>query len=314
MNDPARPAWRSLAPYSLRLLERTPMKIGFLGLGNMGQAVAGNLLKGGHELLVWNRSAHAAQPLVEQGATAVTEPAQAFAADVVFSMLADDNALRTVLLDSGLLKQLKGPLIHVNMATISVAFADELAELHAAQGIDYIAAPVMGRPNMAAAAKLNIMAAGSAEAIDRVQPLFDLIGSKTWPMGDKPSSANAMKLAMNFMLVSAIEAMSEAAVLVTRHGLKSADLVELASGTIFPGPVYAGYGALIGERTYEPAAFKAVLGLKDVDLVLAAASQVSVEMPSAEMIRAHLQDAIDHGQGDMDLAVLAEVAERRNPR
>ncbi|TDV48105.1 3-hydroxyisobutyrate dehydrogenase-like beta-hydroxyacid dehydrogenase [Pseudomonas graminis] len=290
------------------------MKIGFLGLGNMGQAVAGNLLKGGHELLVWNRSPEAAQPLVEQGATAVTEPAQAFAADVVFSMLADDQALRAVLLDSGLLKRLKGPLIHINMATISVTFADELAELHAAQGIDYIAAPVMGRPNMAAAAKLNIMAAGAAQAIDRVQPLFDLIGSKTWRMGDKPSSANAMKLAMNFMLVSAIEAMSEAAVLVTRHGLKSADLVELASGTIFPGPVYAGYGALIGERTYEPAAFKAVLGLKDVDLVLAAASQVSVQMPSAEMIRAHLQDAIDHGQGEMDLAVLAEVAERRNPR
>lgn len=290
------------------------MKIGFLGLGNMGQAVAGNLLKGGHELLVWNRSPEAAQPLVEQGATAVTEPAQAFAADVVFSMLADDKALRAVLLDSGLLKQLKGPLIHVNMATIAVTFADELAELHAAQGIDYIAAPVMGRPNMAAAAKLNIMAAGSAQAIETVQPLFDLIGSKTWHIGDKPSSANAMKLAMNFMLVSAIEAMSEAAVLVTRHGLKSADLVELASSTIFPGPVYAGYGALIGERTYEPAAFKAVLGLKDVDLVLAAASQVSVEMPSAEMIRAHLQDAIDHGQGEMDLAVLAEVAERRNPR
>ena len=290
------------------------MKIGFLGLGNMGQAVAGNLLKGGHELLVWNRSPDAAQPLVEQGATAVTEPAQAFAADVVFSMLADDNALRAVLLDSGLLKQLKGPLIHVNMATISVTFADELAELHAAQGVDYIAAPVMGRPNMAAAAKLNIMAAGEAQAIDQVQPLFDLIGSKTWRIGDKPSSANAMKLAMNFMLVSAIEAMSEAAVLVTRHGLKSADLVELASSTIFPGPVYAGYGALIGERNYEPAAFKAVLGLKDVDLVLAAASQVSVEMPSAEMIRAHLQDAIDHGQGEMDLAVLAEVAERRNPR
>ncbi|WP_456292807.1 NAD(P)-dependent oxidoreductase [Pseudomonas sp. AK106] len=290
------------------------MKIGFLGLGNMGQAVAGNLLKGGHELLVWNRSPEAAQPLVEQGATAVTEPAQAFAVDVVFSMLADDKALRAVLLDAGLLKQLKGPLIHINMATISVTFADELAELHAAQGIDYIAAPVMGRPNMAAAAKLNIMAAGAAQAIDRVQPLFDLIGSKTWRMGDKPSSANAMKLAMNFMLVSAIEAMSEAAVLVTRHGLKSADLVELASGTIFPGPVYAGYGALIGERTYEPAAFKAVLGLKDVDLVLAAASQVSVQMPSAEMIRAHLQDAIDHGRGEMDLAVLAEVAERRNPR
>ncbi|HEX8589080.1 NAD(P)-dependent oxidoreductase [Pseudomonas sp.] len=290
------------------------MKIGFLGLGNMGQAVAGNLLKGGHELLVWNRSPDAAQPLAAQGATAVSDPAQAFEADVVFSMLADDQALRTVLLDSGLLQRIKGPLIHINMATISVTFADELATLHAAQGIDYIAAPVMGRPNMAAAAKLNIMAAGPAQAIDTVQPLLDLIGSKTWHMGDVPSRANAMKLAMNFMLVSAIEAMSEAAVLVTRHGLKSADLVELASSTIFPGPVYAGYGALIGERQYEPAAFKAVLGLKDVDLVLAAARQVSVQMPGAEMIRAHLQDTVEHGQGEMDLAVLAEVAERRNPR
>jgi 3-hydroxyisobutyrate dehydrogenase-like beta-hydroxyacid dehydrogenase len=290
------------------------MKIGFLGLGNMGQAVAANLLKGGHELLVWNRSPGASQALVEQGATAVSEPAQAFAADVVFSMLADDKALRAVLLDSGLLKQLKGPLIHVNMATIAVTFADELAGLHAAQGLDYIAAPVMGRPNVAAAGKLNIIAAGSAQAIDTVQPLFDLIGSKTWHIGETPSSANVMKLAMNFMLVSAIEAMSEAAVLVTRHGLKSADLVELASSTVFPGPVYAGYGALIGQRQYEPAAFKAVLGLKDVDLALAAASQVSVHMPLADMVRAHLQDAMEHGQGEMDLAVLAEVAERRNPR
>lgn len=290
------------------------MKIGFLGLGNMGQAVAANLLKGGHELLVWNRSPGASQALVEQGATAVSEPAQAFAADVVFSMLADDKALRAVLLDSGLLKQLKGPLIHVNMATIAVAFADELAGLHAAKGVDYIAAPVMGRPNVAAAGKLNIIAAGSAQAIDTVQPLFDLIGTKTWHIGETPSSANVMKLAMNFMLVSAIEAMSEAAVLVTRHGLKSADLVELASSTVFPGPVYAGYGALIGERQYEPAAFKAVLGLKDVDLALAAAGQVSVHMPLADMVRAHLQDAMEHGQGEMDLAVLAEVAERRNPR
>jgi 3-hydroxyisobutyrate dehydrogenase-like beta-hydroxyacid dehydrogenase len=290
------------------------MKIGFLGLGNMGQAVAANLLKGGHELLVWNRSPDASQALVAQGATAVSEPAQAFAAEVVFSMLADDNALRAVLLDSGLLQQLKGPLIHVNMATIAVKFAEELAGLHAARGVDYIAAPVMGRPNVAAAGKLNIIAAGSAQAIDTVQPLFDLIGSKTWRIGETPSSANVMKLAMNFMLVSAIEAMSEAAVLVTRHGLKSADLVELASSTVFPGPVYAGYGALIGQRQYEPAAFKAVLGLKDVDLALAAAGQVSVHMPLADMVRAHLQDAMEHGQGEMDLAVLAEVAERRNPR
>ncbi|WP_431061208.1 NAD(P)-dependent oxidoreductase [Pseudomonas abietaniphila] len=289
------------------------MKIGFLGLGNMGQAIAANLLKGEHELRVWNRSPQATQSLVELGAKAVTEPAEAFDADVVFSMLADDKALRLVLLDSGLLKQLKAPLIHVNLATIAVTFADELAELHKAQGIDYIAAPVMGRPNVAAAAQLNILAAGPEQAIDTVQPLFDLIGRKTWRLGEKASAANAMKLATNFLLVSAVEAMSEAAVLVTRHGLKSADLVDLVSNTIFTGPVYSGYGALIGERRYEPAAFKAVLGLKDVDLILAAASQVQVQMPTADMIRANLQDAVDHGQGEMDLAVLAEVAERRNP-
>lgn len=290
------------------------MKIGFLGLGNMGQAIAANLLIGGHELVVWNRSPQATEPLVELGAKAVTEPAQAVAVDVLFSMLADDKALRSVLLDSGLLKQLKAPLIHVNMATISVAFADELAGLHDAQGISYIAAPVLGRPNVAAAAQLNILAAGPAQSIDQVQPLFDLIGRKTWPLGEKASAANAMKLAANFLLVSAVQAMSEAAVLVSRHGLESKDLVDLVSNTILTGPVYSGYGALIGERRYEPAAFKAVLGLKDVDLVLAAASQVSVQMPTADRVRANLQDAVEHGQGEMDLAVLAEVEERRNPR
>ena len=290
------------------------MKIGFLGLGNMGQAIAANLLKGGHELLVWNRSSRATVPLVDLGATAVNKPEEAFAAEVVFSILADDQALRSVLLDSGLLQQLKGPLIHVNMATISVAFADELAELHKAQGVDYIAAPVLGRPNVAAAAQLNILAAGPVQAIAHVQPLLDLIGRKTWQLGEQASAANTMKLAANFLIVSAVQAMSEAAVLVNRHGLASKDLVELVSSTIFPGPVYAGYGALIGARQYEPAAFKAVLGLKDIDLVLAAASQVSVQMPGAERARANLQGAVEHGQGEMDLAVLAEVEERRNPR
>ena len=289
------------------------MKIGFLGLGNMGQAIAGNLLKGGHELRVWNRSPNAAQALVEQGAIAVSEPGQAFAADVVFSMLADDKALRSVLLDSGLLERLNGPLIHVNLATVAVAFADELDALHRARGIDYIAAPVLGRPNVAAAAQLNILAAGPTAALDRVQPLLDQIGRKTFRLGEKASSANVMKLAANYMLISAIDAMSEAAVMVKGHGLASADLVDLLSSTILPGPIYSGYGALIGKRSYEPAAFKAVLGLKDIDLVLAAASDASVSMPNAERVRANLQDAVDHGQGEMDLAVLAEVAERRNP-
>jgi len=230
---------------------------------------------------------------------------------VVFTMLADDKALRAVLLDSGLLAGLKAPLIHVNLATIAVAFAEELASLHAAQGIDYIAAPVMGRPNVAALGQLNILAAGPESAIDRVQPLLDLIGRKTWRLGEKASSANAMKLATNFLLVSAVQAMSEAAVLVTRYDLPSSALIDLVSNTIFTGPVYQGYGALIGERRYEPAAFKAALGLKDVELIRAAAEDVSIQLPTADLIRENLLDALAHGQGDMDLAVLAEVEERR---
>ena len=290
------------------------MKIGFVGLGSMGQAMASNLLKGGHELWVWNRSPAPVHTLVELGAKAAADPHQAFSADIVFSMLADDQALRSVLLDSGLLKTLKAPLIHVNLATVAVAFAEELAALHQAQGVAYIAAPVMGRPNVAASGQLNILAAGPAAAIDQVQPLLDLIGRKTWRLGEKAASANAMKLATNFLLVAAVEAMGEATVLVNGYGIESADLIDLISNTIFTGPVYSGYGALMAKRTYEPAAFKASLGLKDVNLILAAAEKVAVPMPTAELIRENLLDAMAHDEGHMDLAVLAQVAERRVKR
>lgn len=290
------------------------MKIGFVGLGNMGQAMASNLLKGGHELWVWNRSPAPVQKLVELGAKAASQPRQAFEVDIVFSMLADDQAVREVLLDSGLLKSLKAPLIHVNMATIAVAFAEELATLHQAQGVAYIAAPVMGRPDVAASANLNILAAGPASAIEQVQPLLALIGRKTWALGEKAASANVMKLAVNFMLASAIESMGEAAVLVGAYGIESAKLIELISSSIFPGPVYQGYGALIAERRYEPAAFKASLGLKDVGLALAAAERVSVALPMAELVHESLLDAQAHDEGHMDLAVLGQVAERRAKR
>ncbi|MDB6048174.1 MAG: 6-phosphogluconate dehydrogenase NAD-binding protein [Pseudomonas sp.] len=290
------------------------MKIGFVGLGNMGQAMANNLLKGGHELVVWNRSPEPVQKMLELGAKAAADPQQAFDVEIVFSMLADDQALRSVLLESGLLQRLKAPLIHVNMSTIAVAFAEELATLHHAQGVAYIAAPVMGRPDVAASGNLNILAAGPAAAIEHVQPLFDLIGRKTWPLGEQASSANVMKLAVNFMLASAIESMGEAAVLVGAYGIPSAQLIELISNSIFPGPVYQGYGALIAERRYEPAAFKASLGLKDVGLALAAAERVSVPLPMAQLVHESLLDAQAHDEGHMDLAVLGQVAERRAKR
>ncbi|TDU30957.1 3-hydroxyisobutyrate dehydrogenase-like beta-hydroxyacid dehydrogenase [Panacagrimonas perspica] len=291
------------------------MKLAFLGLGAMGQAVAANLLKAGHQVSAWNRTATAGDALAAQGARIAANPADACAdADVLFSMFADDPSLRAVLIESGLLATLREPLVHVNLATISVVLADELAALHAATGVAYLSAPVVGRPHVAAAAALQILAAGPAAALDRVQPLLDVIGKKTWRLGDRASQANVMKLAVNFMLVSAIETMGEAAALVDAHGVSPSTLIELVSSSIFPGPVYQGYGSNIAEQRYEPAGFKARLGLKDVRLILAAAESESVPLPIASLVRDSLLDALAHGDGDKDWSVLAQGALRRAGR
>jgi 3-hydroxyisobutyrate dehydrogenase-like beta-hydroxyacid dehydrogenase len=290
------------------------MRIGFLGLGNMGSAMAANLLKGGYELRVWNRSPAAAAKLAAEGAEVAATPADAFDADIVITMLADDAALRTVLIDSGLIGQLSAPLIHLNMATISVAFAAELASLWQARGVAYVAAPVMGRPDAAAAAKLNILVAGPDAAVETVRPLLGLLGQKTWRIGAQPQLANVAKLTVNFMLASAVETLGEAAVLAGAHGVAPKLLVDLVTDSIFPGPVYQGYGALIVEQRYEPAGFKAGLALKDLRLALAAGDTASVPLPIASAVRDSLVDAMAHQEGDLDLAVLGRVAARRAGR
>jgi 3-hydroxyisobutyrate dehydrogenase-like beta-hydroxyacid dehydrogenase len=190
------------------------------------------------------------------------------------------------------------------MATISVAFADELAALHKERGIPYVAAPVLGRPEAAAAGKLNILAAGPVPAIDRVQPLLDLIGQRTWRFGETASRANVVKLAMNFMLSAAIESMGEGAALATGYGIEAKDFLELASQTMFPGPVYQGYGKLIAQARYEPAGFKARLGLKDIRYALAAGDAATTPMPLGSLIRDSLLEALAHGEGDKEFGVV----------
>jgi 3-hydroxyisobutyrate dehydrogenase-like beta-hydroxyacid dehydrogenase len=276
--------------------------------------MAGNALKAGHRVRVWNRSAGRTKALAEQGASIVDTPGQAFSGDAVFSMLADDAALRSVLIDGGLLQHAPKGLVHVNMATISAAFSAELTALHAQHGVAYVAAPVLGRPDVAAAGKLNILAAGASDAIDRVQPVFDAIGQKTWRVGDTPQHANVLKLAANFMLASAIETFGEAAALVSGHGIDAHAFLDIITSTLFPGPVYQGYGTMIAERRYEPALFKARLGLKDVRLAMAAAEAVDTPLPIASLLRDNLIDAVAHGGGDKDFAVLGEVAARRAGR
>lgn len=287
------------------------MQIGFLGLGTMGAPMARNLLRAGHTVHVWNRSPAPREALLKDGAHACDTPLDLAVAPVLLSMLADDGAVRGAVLDSGLLDALPEGAVHVNMATVSVAFAQELAALHARRGVAYVAAPVLGRSDVAAAGKLNILAGGDAAAIERVQPLLDVLGARTWRFGDAPEQANAVKLAANFCLASAIGTMAEASALVGGHGVAPADFLQMLTSTVFAAPAYQGYGGMIAKETYAPAGFKMTLGLKDVRLALAAGDATHVPMPLASVLRDGLLEGVAHGDGELDWSALAKVSARR---
>ncbi|MCD9120631.1 NAD(P)-dependent oxidoreductase [Cupriavidus sp. UGS-1] len=288
------------------------MKVAFLGLGTMGLPMAVNLVRAGHAVRGWNRSPAPMTKLAEFGAQSAATPREAAAdADVVISMLADDAATRAAVLEAGTLAALKPDAIHVNMATVSVALAAELAALHQQQGVAYVAAPVLGRVNVAEAGELNILAAGAAATVAAVQPLFDVLGQKTWYLGERPEQANAAKLAVNFMIGSAIGTMGEAVALAQGHGVDKAEFLELVTSTVFAAPVYKGYGKAIAEERFEPAGFKLALGLKDIRLALAAAEEVNVPLPLASALRdAHIE-SLAHDEGHLDWAALSRTSARR---
>lgn len=289
------------------------MEVNFIGLGAMGRAMAANLLKAGHRVRVWNRSRAPMDELARQGAEAVSEPRMAFGGNVI-SMLADDNAVRDVFLTQRLIEAAPPGTVHVNMATISVSLAEVLAAEHRLHEVQYVAAPVFGRPEAAAAAQLHIVAAGDDAAVDRVQPLLDVLGQRTWRIGGEPRQANAAKIAGNFMIASAIESMAEAAMMVERYGVRPGDLLNVLTNTLFAAPVYKNYGGMIVERRYEPAAFRLALGLKDLRLVLEAAEAARTPMPFASVLRDHLLEAVAQGDGERDWAALAEVVRRHAGR
>jgi 3-hydroxyisobutyrate dehydrogenase-like beta-hydroxyacid dehydrogenase len=199
----------------------------------------------------------------------------------------------------------------VNMATISVLLARDLATRHRARGLAYVAAPVFGRPELAATGKLNIVAAGDPTAAARIEPLLGAIGQRTWWIGVQPERANVVKLAGNFMLGAAVEAMAEASAMASRHGIAPADLLDVLTNSVFTAPAYKTYGALIAEQRYEPAGFRLSLMLKDVRLALAAADMAGAPMPLADVVHGSLLESVAHGDGDRDLAALAMVAMRR---
>ncbi|SMG02191.1 NAD(P)-dependent oxidoreductase [Burkholderia singularis] len=287
------------------------MKLGFIGLGTMGKPMAANLVKAGYEVRVWNRSSPAIEELNRLGAEVAETPADVAKVDVLFSMLSDDDAVRSILVDGRVIDEMQSGAIHVNMATVSVALAAEQTSLHQQRGIGYIAAPVLGRPDVAASGKLNILAAGRFDLIDKVRPLLVPLGQKIWQFGENPAQANAVKLSVNLMIASAIESMAEGAALAESHGISTEDFIELIGSTLFSVPVYQGYGRLMAEKNYQPAGFKLALGLKDIRLALQAGEAARVPLPFAGVLRENLLDGLAHEQGEHDWASLFEVARRR---
>ena len=277
------------------------MEVGFIGVGAMGSAMARNLAAAGHKVRAWNRSG---DPGID-GVGMASDPADVFQAEAVFTMLPDDPAIREVLLDPGVLGRARHGLVHVVTSTISVAFAGELAAAHAAAGVGYVSAPVLGRPDVAAKGELNILAAGRREAVDTVRPLLDVLGKKVWDMGQDPPRANAAKIAANMMITMAIEAMAEAVVLIEANGLPRAAVFELILGTLFAGRAYESYSANIAKETYEPG-FKARLGLKDLRLATAAGKDAGRRLPMLDAVRERLGEAVDAGLGDKDWSIMAD--------
>jgi len=286
------------------------MKVAFLGLGNMGHNMAHNLLKAGHELVVWNRTSGKAIELKNAGAREANTPAEASqTAEVVFTMLADDPAVEAVVLGTqGLINGLQKGAIHVSCSTISVALSRQMAEAHQQREQHYVSAPVFGRPEAAAAAKLFMVAAGDKQVLDRCHPLFSAIGQHTFIMGSDPEMANVVKLSGNFLIASVIESLGEALALVSKYGIDPKVYLDMLTSTLFSAPVYKTYGGLIVDRKFEPAGFKLTLGLKDIRLALAAGEGANVPLPVASLIRDHFLAGAANGMADKDWSALALVA------
>jgi 3-hydroxyisobutyrate dehydrogenase-like beta-hydroxyacid dehydrogenase len=272
--------------------------------------MAANLLKAGHSVTVYNRTRSRAESLRKQGARVAGSPREAARdCDVLITMLADDAALESVMFgDEGVLASLSRGSVHVSMSTIGHALSRRLRDEHQARGQSYVAAPVFGRPDAAESAKLWIVAAGAKEAIERCRPLFEAMGQGTEVLGEDPPVANVVKLAGNFLLASAIEAMGEAFALVRKYGVEPKRFLEIANGRLIRSPVYENYGNLIANGRWEPAGFKLRHGLKDVRLALSAGDEVTTPMPLGSMIRDHYLSAVARGWGDIDWAALARLA------
>ena len=288
------------------------MRVGFVGIGNMGTVMARNLIKAGHTLSVYNRTRSRAEELHPLGAIVARTPGEAATgADALITMVANDAAVEDVIFGPGnVIESLPAGAIHISMSTMGVALSHRLVRAHREKQQHYVAAPVFGRPDAAAAAKIFIVAAGPAEQIARCQCLFDAMGQKTFVVGAQAPAANLVKVTGNFLITATIESLAEAFALIRKSGVDPQQFLEVLTGSLFAAPVYRTYGAMIATDNFEPVGFRMELGMKDNRLVLAAAEEAVVPMPIASLIRDRMLAATAQGMADADWSAIARISFR----
>jgi 3-hydroxyisobutyrate dehydrogenase-like beta-hydroxyacid dehydrogenase len=285
------------------------MTVGVIGLGHMGSAMATSLLRAGLDVTVYNRTREKTAPLVAKGAHLAASLSDACRGDAVITMLANDDAVNEVVSGKdGILASLSKGAVHISSSTISPALSADLTHRHTRAGQRFVAAPVFGRPDAAAAGKLFVVAAGAPDSIATAQPLFDALAQKTFVVSETPSAANLVKLSGNFLIATVIESLGEAIALIDKGGVDRRLYVQVLTSMLFDAPVYHTYGPLVAERRFEPAGFAASLGQKDIGLVLAAGEELRVPLPIASLLRDRFLALAAQGGGHLDWSAISELA------
>jgi len=285
------------------------MNVGFIGMGRMGVGMAANLLKAGHSVTVYNRTSGKTAELEKLGAKVAASVAETCRNDAVITMLANDEAVETVTLgNEGIVQNLPKGAMHISSSTIGMALSERMTDAHARQQQRFVSAPVFGRPDAAAAGKLNIVVGGDPAAIQSATPLLDAMGQKTYILSDQPKGANLVKLSGNFLIGSVIESLGEALALVGKGGVDKGKFMEMLTSSIFNAPVYKVYGGLVAGGVFEPAGFAAPLGQKDVRLILSAAESLNVPMPIASLLRDRFLALLAQGGAHLDWSAISTLA------
>ncbi|MGO8779688.1 MAG: NAD(P)-dependent oxidoreductase [Rhodomicrobium sp.] len=287
------------------------MKVGFIGLGQMGEGMAASLMKAGHELTVYNRTREKAAALAKEGAKVAANVAEACQGDAVITMLANDEAVSGVVFGGGgVLASLRKGAMHISSSTIGATLPAMMTAAHAEAGQRFISAPVFGRPDVAAKGQLFIVAAGEPETVKAAQPLLDAMGQKTFVISETPKDANLVKLSGNFLIAVVIESLGEAMALIEKAGIDKHRYLEVLTSTLFSAPVYKTYGTLIADAKFEPAGFAAPLGQKDISLTLAAAEALQVPLPLASLLRDRFLELLANGGERLDWSAVGSLAAR----